>query len=499
LYFLTILLYPPGNRQNPGENFVFFLNVTLAVLLNNWYYYCGRGRWIPLGLPGRPVSDPPNPAFSVKKPVARSENLRVWSGSTVCPGDKKDRVFKHIAAAVVWVTFGMKIKQQPQDFCVEELTSVQPGQDGPYAFYRLEKESLGTPEAIDAICRKWQIARRRIGYGGLKDRHAQTTQYLTILHGPKRGLRQTHLHLHYLGQVAAPYGPKAVVGNRFRIVIRDLSSSEARQALDALDEVQQEGVPNYFDDQRFGSVTPERRFIARYLIAEDYEEALKLALAAPYEHDRSEIKRLKALLRKEWGNWQMLKEQMPRGNVRSVITYLCDHPQDFRGAFACLHRELKTLYLAAYQSYLWNRCLSRWLELHCRPEQLIEVSLRIGPVWFYRGLNEQQREALRTLSIPYLSARLKLAEDHPLKPIITDVLAAEKIVLRQLKLRHFRKPFFSRGERPAIYQPQDLLHRLDDDELNAGRRKLYLEFVLPRGSYATILIKRLTRGSNLDD
>jgi tRNA pseudouridine13 synthase len=69
----------------------------------------------------------------------------------------------------------MKIKQQPQDFCVEELTSVQPGQDGPYAFYRLEKESLGTPEAIDAICRKWRIARRRIGYGGLKDRHAQTT------------------------------------------------------------------------------------------------------------------------------------------------------------------------------------------------------------------------------------------------------------------------------------------------------------------------------------
>jgi tRNA pseudouridine13 synthase len=61
--------------------------------------------------------------------------------------------------------------------------------------------------------------------------------------------------LHYLGQVAAPYGPKAVVGNRFRIVIRDLSSSEARQALDALDEVRQEGVPNYFDDQRFGSVT----------------------------------------------------------------------------------------------------------------------------------------------------------------------------------------------------------------------------------------------------
>lgn len=393
----------------------------------------------------------------------------------------------------------MKLKQQPPDFRVEELTCVCPGRDGAYAFYRLDKESLGTPEAVSAICRKWKIARDRIGYGGLKDRHAQTTQYLSILRGPRRGLQQTHLRLQYLGQIQEPYGPKFVEGNRFRIVVRDLSSSEARQALDALEEVRQEGVPNYFDDQRFGSVTPDRRFIARYLIAEEYEQALKLALTAPYEHDRGPIKRLKELLRKEWGNWSALKEHLPRGNVRSVISYLCDHPQDFRGAFACLHRELKTLYLSAYQSYLWNRCLARWLEVHCRPEQLFEVSLRIGPVWFYRGLSNQQREQLRGLSIPYLSARLKLGEAHPLRPIIEDVLAAEKLVLRQLKLRHFRKPFFSRGERPAIYQPQDLLYRLDEDELHAGRRKLYLEFVLPRGCYATILIKRITNVNEIAD
>ena len=62
------LLYPLGNRQNSGGNFVFFLYLALAGLEKNLYYYFGRGRWIPLGLPGRPVSDPPNPAFSVKKP-----------------------------------------------------------------------------------------------------------------------------------------------------------------------------------------------------------------------------------------------------------------------------------------------------------------------------------------------------------------------------------------------------------------------------------------------
>lgn len=387
----------------------------------------------------------------------------------------------------------MKLKQQPQDFCVEELTEVQPGQEGPYAFYRLEKESLGTPEAIDAICRKWKIARWRIGYGGLKDRHAHTTQFLSIMRGPRRGLKQSHFHLQYLGQITAAYGPKLVCGNRFRIVVRDLSSQEAGQALDALEEVRQDGVPNYFDDQRFGSVTPDRRFVARYLILEDYEAALKLALTAPYEHDRSEVKRLKEMLRQQWGNWSVLKDQLPRGNVRSVISYLCDHPQDFRGAFACLHMELKTLYLSAYQSYLWNRCLARWLELHCRPEQLFGVHLRVGPVWFYRRLTIEQREALRSLQIPFLSARLKLTENHPLYSIIEDVLAAEKLTLRQIKLRHFRKPFFSRGERSAIFYPQEFVYRLSEDELHPGQRKLYLEFTLPRGCYATILIKRITR------
>ncbi|MCS7166099.1 MAG: tRNA pseudouridine(13) synthase TruD [Gemmatales bacterium] len=386
----------------------------------------------------------------------------------------------------------MKLKQQPQDFCVEELTEVKVGSEGAYAFYRLDKESLGTPEAIDAICRKWKIPRWRIGYGGLKDRHARTKQFVSIFHGPRRGLKQTHLHLHYLGQITVPYGPKLVTGNRFQITVRDLSSSEAREALDSLDELQQDGVPNYFDDQRFGSVPADRRFIARYLILEDYETALKLALTAPHEHDRSEIKRLKELLRKEWGNWTSLKEQLRPGNVRSVINYLCDHPQDFRGAFACLHMELKTLYLSAYQSYLWNLCLSRWLERHCRAEQLFQVPLKTGPVWFYRRLSVEQRQALQSLRIPYLSARLKLSDDHPLRPIIEDVLASEKITLRQLRLRHFRKPFFSRGERSAVFFPQDLVYRLDDDELNTGKRKLFLEFVLPRGCYATMLIKRIT-------
>src|SRR3954465_12450811 len=99
----------------------------------------------------------------------------------------------------------MKVKQQPDDFRVEELIDINVGDRGPFAFYRLEKRGWTTPDALAAIRRRWQIAPHRLDYGGLKARHADTVQYLTIHHGPRRGLKHHTVTLHYLGQVAAPY------------------------------------------------------------------------------------------------------------------------------------------------------------------------------------------------------------------------------------------------------------------------------------------------------
>lgn len=90
----------------------------------------------------------------------------------------------------------MKLRRQPEDFQVTELTAVQPAA-GPFALYRLTKTSLGTPEAIQAVCTRWNVHRKRISYGGLKDRHAVTSQYLTIHNGPRQSLQQKSLHVQY--------------------------------------------------------------------------------------------------------------------------------------------------------------------------------------------------------------------------------------------------------------------------------------------------------------
>jgi tRNA pseudouridine13 synthase len=411
----------------------------------------------------------------------------------------------------------MKIKQQPDDFQVEEITSVT-SSNGPHALYRLEKRGWSTPDALAAIRRRWRIEPRRISYGGLKDRHAATVQYLTIFHGPRRNLTHHGIAVKYLGQVAESYTSRDIRANRFRLVLRDLSP-DARPALSArLDQVAHEGVPNYFDDQRFGSVAlphpnppPQGgrenvvslppcggglvwggEFIARLLVQGGFEEALHLALTAPYEYDRAAQKEEKRLILEHWGDWQRLKDALPRSHARSLVDYLRVHPSDFRGAVARLRPELRGLYLSAYQSHLWNRMLAAWLHTHLHSEQLRPVELRLGVVPFHQNLEAEQLHELAALQLPLPSARLKLEEDDPRAELVRAVLAEEGLELRQMQIKGIREMFFSRGDRAALCKPHDLTQEFAADENHPGRDKLTLGFELPRGSYATLLVKAVT-------
>ncbi len=173
------------------------------------------------------------------------------------------------------------------------------------------------------------------------------------------------------------------------------------------------------------------------------------------------------------------------------MSFLADRPSDFRGALARLPSELRSLYLAAYQSHLWNRMLARWLEQHCRPDQFVAVRLRLGSVPFPRALDPDQRSALATLQLPLPSARLKLAADDPLAPLVEAVLAKEGFELRQMQVKGIREFFFSKGDRAALCQPRELNYETAPDEFHPGRHKAVLSFELPRGSYATLLVKRV--------
>lgn len=385
----------------------------------------------------------------------------------------------------------MKLKRQPEDFQVEELPTVKAGDRGRFVFYRLTKRGLGTLEALEAIRRRWNLAGAQIHYGGLKDRHAQTVQYLTILDGPEQSLRETSFELEPQGRLPHPYGPGHFRGNRFAMVLRDLSGPAAERAVRAIGELPRDGLPNYFDDQRFGSVGFGGGFIAQAWLTGDHERALWLAIAEPNPADRPETRQEKVILGEFWGDWPEAKERLGRSHARSLVTYLVDHPADFRGAFARVRRELRSLYFSAYQSFLWNLLLARLIEATTRPAQRVPIDFKVATLPLHQGLDPQQARTLAAWRIPLPASRTPLPPG-PARDLALGVMAEQGLAWEDLRVKHLKDVFFSKGDRPALFFAEKLSHQVAADDLYPGRRKVQLSFELPKGTYATLVVKRLT-------
>lgn len=389
----------------------------------------------------------------------------------------------------------MKLKQRPDDFRVEERPAVGPSPAGPFAFYQMEKRGQTTPDALAAVQRRWRIDPRRVSFGGLKDRHAHTVQFLTIHHGPPRDLTLGPVAVTYLGRRPEPYTSDQVRANGFALTLRGLAPAELARAEAALPEVADAGVANYFDDQRFGSVGDGWSFVGREMVLGHFGQALRLALVAPYPHDRPAARHEKATLAAHWGDWAACRAGLPPGHARDVVTHLRHRPGDFRGACARLRPELRGLYLSAWQSHLWNRMLARWLTDHLPSDQLIRIHLKTGGLPMPRAVPAHLRAEWEGLALPLPSARLKFDPAAPWASVVAAVTAEEGIPLDRMRVPGLHKPFFSKGDRAGRVPVSGLAWSAADDERAAGRRKLDLRFELPRGCYATMVVKRLTAGA----
>ena len=382
----------------------------------------------------------------------------------------------------------MKIKCQVDDFQVRELPAIGPS-SGDFALYELRKESLGTLEAVQAIARRWNIVEPQFSFAGLKDRHAATVQWLTIERGPRRNLRQSHLELVYLGQVAQPFGPDDILGNEFRITVRDLRQATATRMAAFLAQGPAAATPNYFDRQRFGSLGRSSEYVAHPWCLGDFQHALWLALAEPNEHDRPTQRDDKRALQEYWRDWPECVRRVQDARLRRIMEYLAGHPADFRRAFALIDVRIRRLHLAAFQSSVWNELLARHLRIACAPAVLQEVAVDGRPLPFLRDGDSAVVAAAQT-DLPLPSARLHLAGD-PRQDWIEQTVRDFGLELRQMRVKYPRDSFFSKGSRATLFVPSDVASSVAPDELYPGRHCLELQFCLPRGCYATILLKAM--------
>lgn len=165
-------------------------------------------------------------------------------------------------------------KQSKEDFIVDELTNITFKGKGNFLILKIKKQGLSTWELLSVISDTLSIEEHKIGYAGLKDKNATTTQYISIplnrsqdyklLNSKNIKVLETFLHDQKLkiGDLE---------GNRFKINLQSITQEMLPQIYQTLSQIQKHGMPNYFGYQRFGK---ESNFEKSKRITEG-EEVLK--------------------------------------------------------------------------------------------------------------------------------------------------------------------------------------------------------------------------------
>ncbi len=388
----------------------------------------------------------------------------------------------------------MKVKSSPEDFRVEEESSVAlSDRPGPYTVYRLEKTSWDTFDLLDLIARRLGVARRDVTVSGIKDRHGSTSQLVAVrgLKGRPRELREASFSAVPAGWTDEPLSARSIAANRFSLVLRDMDSPEARRCLDALAVVRRDGLPNYYDEQRFGSARHGEGFMGKEMFLGHRERALRLFFTAS-KHDDRRTRGMKRCVLEHWGSW---RECLPlaRGDYARVLERLAASPRAFRQALLVLDRRFLVFVLNAYQSFLFNEVLAGLVarEAPARGFETRALRYTVGSFVFPVELGDEARASLAGRMLPVPGYDTVVADDD-VREVLDAVLAGEAIGLDDLRARQLPRISAHGVTRPAWMRPAHLEAREPaDDDRYPGKLSLALSFSLPRGCYATILVKRL--------
>jgi hypothetical protein len=150
---------------------------------------------------------------------------------------------------------GARIKERPGDFLVEELPASEPSGEGDHLWLRIVKEGVHHQELVRVLCGHFGVAPQAIGWAGMKDRHAVTSQTVSV-HLPRRpevrSIQDDRIQVLWATWNGTKLRRGDLSGNRFSVRVRGIEPFRAPAAWRAVRELEARGVPNGFGPQRFG-------------------------------------------------------------------------------------------------------------------------------------------------------------------------------------------------------------------------------------------------------
>lgn len=364
-----------------------------------------------------------------------------------------------------------KLKEQVNDFFVEENASHETSEEGDHLIVKLRKQNMTTMEAVNKLSSMLHISEGRIGYAGNKDKRAVTEQYLSI-----KGIEEADIHQIFTDEFDIEVigkGNKIGLGNldynHFEIVIRNLNlpADDVRNRTKKIDDELGGKFPNYFGRQRFGSSRPITHQVGKHILQGNFEEAVWTYIAKPYEEEYKSVRKVREDLW-ETREVESAAEKFPKHfkYEKALLYHLTKSEEDYKGAIKRLPDGLQQLFIHAYQSWIFNKTLSKLLE---------------------QGWYKPKKE------LPLVGFKTEFRNDKE-DEIMEEVLEEEGISREDFRLQEFPELRSEGTYRRAFadYRNFDIIE-VSDDELNMNRHKMGVGFDLPKGAYATVLAREFTK------
>ncbi len=461
----------------------------------------------------------------------------------------------------------------------------------------LYKENIDTTTAIKDIQRIARVNPRGprnmrgvsggVTYAGMKDKRGVTTQFCTVFRKTPEDLMvmnrtnknngmgggnttnkgSTILRVGSFSYVDKELRLGLLNGNRFDIVLRNVCIDQSSKSAEVGDKVQNttmllreaatamknSGFINYFGMQRFGKFH-DTHLVGIAVLKGDFKTACDLIMRTkPGEQERYRVLRDK--WRNRFDNVDMSNDQavndaeincakeILRGLGRfmncetSIMHSLARKPRDYKKAFGTIAKHMRSMFLHAYQSILWNKAASHRIEKGCANE-VIEGDLVLSEESRSSGLKGKQvhtvtlddvemgKYKITDLVLPLVGTRVSMPADST-GDFLETLLEDDGLTLESFKKIQDRELALCGDYRKVICMPNDFdfeiklyndplqplmktdLMGIHGEELNCvdvtlcdqnnGKESnemkvaMVVGFTLPPSAYATVALRELMK------